>query len=130
MYITKDKSKIDRNTVIQYLMEESYWARDRSPEKIFQTIENSLCYSLIHDDRFIGFCRVITDYTTFSYLCDVFILPEFQNRKLGSYLIETVLLDEEIKDTKFMLFTQTAHRFYEKFGFRQDRERMERVMFK
>lgn len=130
MIVTKDKNRIDRELVIQYLNNESYWARERSTDLIHKSIENSLCFSLLKEDEFIGFCRVVTDFSTFSYICDLFILSKYQNQKMGSFFLESIIKDEEIKDTTFVLFTQTAHKFYEKFGFHQNKTRMERVMFK
>jgi len=130
MEITKNKDRIDRAAVVNYLTKESYWARNREPRKIEKSIENSLCFSLIDEGRFIGFSRVITDCATFSYISDLFILPEYQNRKYGTFLVESILNDGEIKDTFFVLFTQTAHKFYERFGFHRNGDRMERVMFR
>ena len=103
---------------------------DRPVSRIHKSIENSLCFSLLDEGKFIGFCRVITDYTTFSYLCDLFILTEYQNRRYGSSFLKAIISDEELKGTKFVLFTKTAHRFYRKFGFHQDEEWLEKVMFK
>lgn len=130
MFISKDKTLIDTKAVVNFLKNDSYWAQHRSSEMIYKSIENSLCFSLIKDQKFVGFCRVVTDYTTFSYLCDLFILPEYQNQKLGTFFVNSIINDEEIKNTTFTLFTQTAHKFYEKFGFHQSETRMERVMFK
>ena len=130
MVITKDKKKIDRKAVINYLNSESYWAKNRDPAIINQSIDNSLCFSLIAEGKFAGFCRVITDYSTFSYICDLFILTEYQNRKYGKFLMESILNDAEIRDTFFVLFTQTAHKFYERFGFHRNEDRMERIMFR
>ena len=38
----------------------------------------------------IGFARLITDFVTFSYLTDVYVLPQWQGQKLGQWLIECV----------------------------------------
>ena len=47
------------------------------------------------DGAQIGFARVITDWTTFAYLCDVYVLEAHRGHGLGVWLIETVLADPE-----------------------------------
>ncbi len=129
LVISKDKNKIDIGKVINYLQKESYWAKNRSQEIILKSIENSLCYSLLLNGEFIGFTRVISDYCTFSYLCDVFILTEYQNKKYGHKLMEYILNDDELKGTRLFLLTQTAREFYKKFGFKNEEEILKRVMY-
>ncbi len=129
LIISKDKNKIDTVKVINYLQKESYWAKNRSQETILKSIENSLCYSLLLNGEFIGFTRVISDYCTFSYLCDVFILTEYQNKKYGHKLMEYILNDDELKGARLFLLTQTAQEFYKKFGFKNEEEILKRVMY-
>lgn len=130
LIISKDKNKIDFGKVVNYLQNESYWAKNRSKETILKSIKNSLCYSLLLNGEFIGFTRVISDYCTFSYLCDVFILTGYQNKKYGHKLIEYILNDDELKGTRLFLLTQTAREFYKKFGFKNEEEILKRVMYK
>ena len=82
-----------------------------------RSIENSLCFGIYHHDQQIGFARVVTDHTVFGYLCDLFVLNEYQGQGLGKWLIETMLafLDEEgVRWT--MLATRDAHELYEDYG--------------
>jgi N-acetylglutamate synthase-like GNAT family acetyltransferase len=129
LIISKDKTKIDIEKAVSYLQNESYWAKNRSQETIEKSIDNSLSYSLFLNGEFIGFSRVISDYCTFSYLCDVFILTEYQNKKYGHKLMEYILNDDEIKGTRLFLLTQTAQEFYKKFGFKNEAEILKRVMY-
>ncbi|BCZ48839.1 hypothetical protein psyc5s11_49060 [Clostridium gelidum] len=69
-YITTDFEKIDIDAVSS-LLGQSYWAKSREIDVIIKSLKNSLCFSLLHNDRQIGLVRVITDYSTFAYLCDV-----------------------------------------------------------
>ena len=73
LLISKNIDHIDFDIIIQYLHKESYWGKDRDKETILRSIERSECYSVLSDKKFIGFARVITDYSTFKYLCDVMI---------------------------------------------------------
>jgi GNAT superfamily N-acetyltransferase len=115
--ISNEKDKIQLDVVHRYLTEEAYWTTGRTREMTKKTIEHSLCFGVYQHDRQIGFARVVTDYTIFAYLCDVFILEEFQGQGLGKWLTETILnfLDEEgVRWT--MLATRDAHELYEAYG--------------
>lgn len=119
-YISTDKSKININIVFNYLSKESYWGKGRSLELIQRSIDNSLCYSILtKTDEQVGFARVITDFATFAYLADVFVLPEFQGNGLGKMLIKKIIKHPQLeKIRRFLLATQDAHGLYEQFGFK------------
>ena len=66
----------------------------------------------------MGFARVITDYATFAYLADVFILEEFRGRGLSKWLMEIILNYSEVQNIRrWFLATKDAHGLYKKFGF-------------
>ena len=88
--ISTDKKRLQLKVIINYLQNESYWAKDRTEEIISKAIKNSLCFGLYEADQQVGFARLVTDCATFAYLCDVFILKNYQGRGLGKWLIETV----------------------------------------
>ena len=116
-WISTDKEKLQLDVIQRYLAEEAYWTSDRTRAMTEKSIKNSLCFGVYHQDQQIGFARVVTDYTIFAYLCDVFILSEYQGQGLGKWLTETILevLDEEgIHWT--MLATRDAHELYENYG--------------
>lgn len=118
--VSTDKADIDFEAVRHYLNDLSYWAKDRSPDLIRKSIANSRCYSLLSGRRFIGFARMVTDYSTFAYLCDVFVLPEWQGRGLGSVLLKAVEEDPELRGIRQYLFTRDAFGFYQHFGYKKD----------
>ncbi len=118
--VSVDKADIDVEAVRRYLNDVSYWAKDRSIDAIRKSIEHSRCYSLLFEGRFIGFARMVTDYATFAYLCDVFVLPEFQGKGYGSVLLEAVTKDAAYQGMRQYLFTRDAFGFYEHFGFKTD----------
>ena len=132
IFVSKDKKDIDLEKVVRYLLEDSYWGKERDRDLIKKSIDNSICYSVILDGGFIGFGRVITDFSTFKFLCDVFILPEYHGRGYGRKLMEYIMDDPELKEGSFLLLTRNAHKLYRKFGFRQlsdNRELVNRFMF-
>lgn len=129
--ISKDKKAIDMKKLAKYISRQSYWGKNRSREKIKRSVENSVCYSVLLDNEFAGFARVVTDFSTFKYLCDVFILPEYQGKGLGKKLMEYIMDDPEIKDGGCLLLTSDAHDFYRKFGFlNSNKELTDKLMYK
>jgi len=117
--ISTDKSKLDPELIFQFL-QKSYWAKDRTYSQLINSIKNSLCFGMYENNHQVGFARVITDYTTFAYLADVFVLSTHQGKGLGKWLIDTIFNDEEVKHiTPWLLLTNDAHSLYEKVGFVQ-----------
>ena len=115
--ISTDQDKLQLDVIHRYLTEEAYWTNDRTREMTEKTIKHSLCFGVYYHDQQVGFARVITDYTIFAYLCDVFILTEYQGQGLGKWLTETILKvldDEGVRWT--MLATRDAHELYEDYG--------------
>jgi len=115
--ISTDKEKLQMDVIHRYLTEEAYWTTGRTRAMTEKTIRNSLCFGVYHHDQQVGFARVVTDYTIFAYLCDVFILTAYQGQGLGKWLTEVILdvLDEEgVRWT--MLATRDAHELYEDYG--------------
>lgn len=115
--ISTDRSKLDFK-VIQGYLSRSYWANKRKPEVTKLSIKNSLCFGVYFKKTQIGFARVITDYATFAYLADVFILEEFRGRGLSKWLMEIILNYGEVQNLRrWFLATKDAHGLYKKFGF-------------
>jgi diamine N-acetyltransferase len=115
--ISSDKTMIKIDDVVA-LLGKSYWASRRSKEKIIKTIENSLCFGVYYKDKQIGFARIITDYTTFAYLCDVIIDDEYRGQGIGKALVSYIIEYPELRDVSSInLKTNDAHKLYEKYGF-------------
>jgi GNAT superfamily N-acetyltransferase len=123
--ITDDKSMLDLDTIEGFLAR-SYWANKRPRALIEHSIRNSLCIGIYHGARQVGFARVVTDYATMYYLCDVFIDEAYRGRELGKKLIETVTSLDELRNLTGILGTKDAHGLYEQYGFERDRERFMR----
>ncbi|WGS54263.1 GNAT family N-acetyltransferase [Paraburkholderia sp. D15] len=116
--VTTDIDKFDFAAIHQYLSEVAYWSRGIAREKVERAARNSLAFGLFHEAEQIGFARVITDATTFAYLSDVFIFPDWQGLGLGQWLMKCVLAHPDLQGLRrIMLLTADAHGLYEKFGF-------------
>lgn len=115
--ITTDKEKLDILAVFN-LLKSSYWANEREKSVIIQSIKNSLCYSLFCGDEQIGFARVITDFSTYAYLCDLIIDSNFRGQGLGKWLVKSILNHPQLCTLKkWSLHTRDAQELYKKFGF-------------
>ncbi len=128
-WVTTDNEKLDFDSIHNWITN-SYWANGRTKEAMKKVMDNSLNFGLFHNDKQVGFARVITDYHTFSYLCDVIIDEDYRGRGLGKLLMKEVLeYPPLITMKRWLLFTKDAHGLYEQFGFSKD-DMPERTMVK
>ena len=115
--ISTDKSLLDINVIFGFLSR-SYWANGRSVQAVHKSIENSICFGVYINKNQIGFARVITDYATFVYIADVFILEEHRGKGYSKELIKTIIEFPELRNIRrWMLATKDAHGLYAQFGF-------------
>ncbi|HEX9740526.1 MAG TPA: GNAT family N-acetyltransferase, partial [Ignavibacteriaceae bacterium] len=71
-------------------------------------------------NEMIGFARVLTDYATFAWVADVFILTKHRSKGLSKWLMETILSHPELQGfRRWVLATKDAHELYRRFGFRE-----------
>ena len=114
--IVDDSAEISVDFVSR-LLAETYWGHHRPRAIIEQLIRNSLCFSLFSGQKQIGFARVVTDYTVFSWIDDLVIDDAYRSQGLGEWLLDCILKHPSISQTQFVLQTRSAYRLYEKFGF-------------
>jgi GNAT superfamily N-acetyltransferase len=115
--ISTDRSRLDRDAIHEFLRG-SYWARGIPRELVDRAIDNSLCFGLYDGDRLVGFARVITDFTTFAYLSDVFVLESHRGQGLGTWFMKSVLSHPDLQNLRrWMLATADAHGLYRRVGF-------------
>ena len=122
-YLTDDKTLIsDKYAQVHALLQNAYWTKDRTASIMQDAIANSLNYAIFEKgtDRLVGYARVITDYATLFYLCDVFIDEKFRGLGLGKKLVEHILLHEDkLNGINGLLKTGDAKPLYEKYGFEE-----------
>ena len=115
--ISTDKLRLDLEVIHDFLSK-SYWAQGRSLEVIKRGIENSLNFGIYQEGKQVGFARVVTDYATFAWLADVFVLEEHRGQGLGKWLIEVMLSHPRLQGfRRWALATKDAHELYRNFGF-------------
>lgn len=117
--ISTDPARLDRGAIHEFLAG-SYWAKGIPREIVERSIQGSLCFGLFEDGRQIGFARVITDFATFAYLADVYVLESHRGRGLATWLMESILAHPKLQGLRrWMLVTRDAHGLYRKVGFRE-----------
>lgn len=115
--ISTDRAKLQVGVIHDFLSRASYWARGRSLNTVRRAIENSLCFGVYASSEQAGFARVVTDYATFAWLCDVFVLEPFRGQGLGKWLIECVTTYPDLQNLEgFILATRDAHELYRRYG--------------
>jgi GNAT superfamily N-acetyltransferase len=115
--ISTEKDKLQLDEIYLYLSR-SYWAHGRTREAVALSLQHSLCFGLYKDGRQMGLARVISDCATYAYLCDVYVLEDYQGRGLGKWLISTVMAHPDLQGLRrWTLATRDAHDLYRKFGF-------------
>lgn len=115
--ISTDRARLNLDVVHGFLSN-SYWAKGIPRDLVKRSVENSLCFGVYKGGGQIGFARVISDFATFAYLADVFVLPEERGKGVSKILVQTILSHPDLQGLRrFMLATLDAHGLYAKFGF-------------
>jgi GNAT superfamily N-acetyltransferase len=116
--ISTDPARLDLDAIHSFLANEAYWSPGVAREKVARQMQHSLCFGLYAGTQQAGFARVISDFTTFAYLADVFVLRPFRGQGLGKWLVQTILAHPELQGLRrFSLNTRDAHELYRQFGF-------------
>lgn len=115
--LSTDPARLDLAAIHAFLSQQTYWAKDRSLEVVQRSVENSLNFGVYHRANQVGFARVITDYATFAWVCDVYILPEYRQQGLGKWLIESLVAHPLLQPLRrLLLATRDAHGLYQTYG--------------
>ncbi|MFN7930773.1 MAG: GNAT family N-acetyltransferase [Blastocatellia bacterium] len=116
--ISTDPARLDVATIHNFLAHESYWAQGRTKELVQRSIANSLVFGIYNGEQQVGGCRVVTDYATFAWLCDVFVLEAFRGLGLSKWMLEVVTSHPDLQGLRrWLLGTKDAQELYRKYGF-------------
>lgn len=117
-YLIKEGfENMDINAIHAFLSK-SYWATGITIQTVEASLRNSFCIGVFDKQNQIGFARLVTDYATFAYLADVYILEEYRGKGLSNKLMDYLFnLDWTQPLRRILLVTRDAHFLYQKFGF-------------
>ena len=116
--ISTDRSRLNIDLIHDFLSKTSYWAIDRARDVVERSIDNSLSFGVYKGNDQVGFARVVTDYATFAWIADVFVLPEHRGQGLSKWLMDVMLSHSQLQGfRRWVLATKDAHGLYEHYGF-------------
>jgi GNAT superfamily N-acetyltransferase len=112
-----DPARLDIDVIHNFLTN-SYWAKGIPRKTVVRSIEHSLCFGLYAPTAQAGFARIVSDYATFAYLGDVFILESYRGCGLSKFLMACVWEHPALQGLRrSVLLTRDAHSLYAQFGF-------------
>jgi GNAT superfamily N-acetyltransferase len=115
--LSTDCNRLDLD-VIHGFLTASYWAQGIPREVVGCSIGNSLCFGVYKAQQQLGFARVISDFATFAYIADVFVLEAFRGHGFGKWMMEAIMRHPQLQDLRrWTLATRDAHSLYAQFGF-------------
>ena len=91
---------------------------------IEEALKNTLYSLCVYDDeKLVGYGRIIGDNSIFLYIQSIMVIPEYQNKKIGTGIMKNLL--EKIDEYKqknpevrvYLGASKDKEKFYEKFGF-------------
>jgi GNAT superfamily N-acetyltransferase len=115
--VSTDRSRLDVQAIYEFLTH-CYWAKGIPAATVARSIANSLCFGVYDGERQVAFARVISDFATFAYIGDVFVLETYWGRGLGKWLMECVVKHPSLTGLRrWVLVTRDAHGLYAQSGF-------------
>lgn len=117
--LSEDPADLDMERVARWISTDAYWAKGRTAEVIQRSFANSFPAGLYTaGGTQVAVARIVSDRTTFAWLCDVYVDRDHRGRGLGTMLAEwTVAWAERHQVKRIMLATLDAHGVYAKVGF-------------
>ena len=116
--VSTEVAELDVPLIHDFLSNQTYWAKDIPLALVEKSIANSLCFGGFIGMDQVAFARVISDYTTYANLVDVFVLPEHRGRGYSKSLMDAVFAHPQLQGLRrFTLATGDAHGLYAQYGF-------------
>ena len=116
--ISTDPSQLDIDAVAD-MLSRAYWAQGRTRVVVARSLQHSLTFGLYDGSRQIGLARIVSDYTTFAWLCDVFIHEDYRGRGLGKWLMQIIHSHPDLQGLRrWLLATRDAHGLYAQYGWK------------
>lgn len=117
--LSDDASLLDPDAVHAYLVR-SYWAKHIPRDTVVRALAHSLCIGIYTAEREqVGLVRVISDYATFAWLCDVYVLEPHRGRGLSKAAMHLLSTHPRVRNLRRQqLVTDSAHGLYAQFGFK------------
>jgi GNAT superfamily N-acetyltransferase len=118
--ISTDSERLDLAIIHDFVSNHSYWGRGRRIKTVQRALDHSLNFGIFKNNQQVGFARVVTDFATFAWVADVFILEDHRGLGLAKWLMTSILSHPDLQGfRRWVLATKDAHELYRQFGFRE-----------
>ena len=120
--ISCERDRLDRGMILGFLSQ-THWAQGLTPTQLDKAIANSLVFGAYRGQRQLGFARIVTDYVSFAYLSDVFVLAEARRLGVGRALMDAALAHPELQQLRRFLLVSRDARLLPPAGLRRTARR-------
>jgi GNAT superfamily N-acetyltransferase len=125
--ISNDQDLLQAERIHAFLTE-IYWSKGVDIESVARSLRHSLCVGVYQEATQVALTRVITDYTTFAYLTDVYVEQPHQGRGLAAWMVDYTLRHPDLQNLRrILVVSRDAKGLYQRFGF-SDPKNPERFM--
>ena len=116
--LSDEVARLDLASLHAYLRE-AYWSRGLPLAVLERAIAGSLCIGAYEaSGAQVGFARFVSDYATFCYVCDVYVLEAHRGRGLAREMLSMAMAHPRLAGLRrWNLVTRDAHALYRRFGF-------------
>lgn len=120
--LSTDPARLQLDWVTREL-QGSYWAASIQRQTVDRCVVGAWCFGAYRQtpgaqEEQVGFGRLITDWATFAYVCDVIVSAGSRGQGLGKWLVETMVSHPDLQGLRlWLLGTADAHELYRRFGF-------------
>ena len=94
--ISHDRARLDLDMIHGFLSR-AYWSPDVPRHVVEKAVEHSVCVGAFRGEDQVGFARAVTDYATFAYLADVFVLEEHRGRGIAKAMVQSLLQHPDLQ---------------------------------
>lgn len=119
-YLISDDPAWINVAAVHAFLTKSYWAEGIPLEVVARALANSLCLGIYAvDGTQVGLVRVISDFATYAYLCDVYVIETHRGRGVAKAALRHTMAHPRLQGLRgWSLRTRDAHRLYAQFGFK------------
>lgn len=106
--------------IVHRFLASAYWSPNIRIEVLREAIANSVVVGAFEKTtgKQVSFARVVTDYATFAWLCDVFVDERHRGRGISHAMIEELDRNPRLQTLRrWCLATQDAHGLYAAHGY-------------
>ncbi len=117
--ISDDPARLNVTAIHAYLRHE-YWSRNIPLDVVQRAVAGSLCIGAYDAaGHQVGLARFISDFATFCYICDVYVLEPHRGHGLAQAMLAMADQHPKLQGLRrWNLVTRDAHGLYAKSGFK------------